>query len=431
MERIYQTLKGNAARVRLKYQEQELFFLVPLVLFVVIKNLLYLAWQIFVGRGIPQSPDGRWYLNYAAAFLDNLRDGLDVNDILYFGYNALLSVLLAVFQDPVAVLVIQGVTAGLSVILVYKIAAILFNRRTAVIASIFYACIFEFTRWSLFILSDSFFVSLLLLCVYFLLMAMEHDRRQYRRWFSIAALYLAVFRPTGLVVIVFVAIYLLLQMEKDRLQIYFMRYRTWLLAAGLLLTAAVGLLYWGNKLNLFIQSFQFEVQKVLYNVYAKGWVYDKSTPFDHAYRPRYELTVGDSAILSFICNNWENIGILYAKRAIAFLGTWVWSAKTDSVLGILGVAANLIPAVLFLIGTVAAIRNRLFLRASILWMLVVAVYLFCMVLFIDAMYRYRFPALPFIAIIAAYGAEQILHKAMAGEKISTRMRSIVWEKERC
>jgi len=285
-----------------------------------------------------------------------------------------------------------------------------------VIASIFYACIYEFTRWSLYILSDSFFVSLLLLCVYFLLRALHTAEERYRRLFFAAALYLVIFRPTGIVIMAFIAVYVLLQLDRKTLLMFFTKHRRWIGAVTMLVLAALAYLYINNKMALFLHSMQVEVQKVLYDIYAKGWVYDKSTPFDHVYRPDYAMTVQDSAILSFIFNNWENIVILCAKRAVAFLGTWVWDANFTSVLGMLSAIVNLVPAFLFLTGTVLAIKNGLFKRASIVWMPVVAVYLFCVVLFIDAMYRYQFPALPFIAIVAAYGMERIWEKAKTGVK---------------
>jgi len=416
VDQLVQMVMTRADQFRLRCQEQELTFLVPLTLLIIAKNMLYLCWLLFSGRGLPQSDDGKWYINYAGAFLENLRDGLDVNDILYFGYNVLLSALMAIFQDPVAVVVLQGIAAGLGVILVYKIAAMLFNLRTAVIASIFYACIYEFTRWSLYILSDSFFVSLLLLCVYFLLMALHTPEKRYRRLFFATALYLVIFRPTGIVIMAFIAVYVLLQLDRKRLLMFFTKHRQWFSSMTIMVLAALIYLYINNTMALFLHSMQVEVQKVLYDIYAKGWVYDKSTSFDHIYRPDYAMTVQDSAILSFILNNWQNIVILCSKRAVAFLGTWVWDANFTSVLGILSAAVNLVPAFLFLTGTVLAIKNGLFKRASIVWMPVVAVYFFCVVLFIDAMYRYQFPALPFIAIVAAYGTERILEKAKTGTK---------------
>lgn len=411
VDQLVQIVMNRTDQLRLRCREQELIFLVPLTLLIIIKNMLYLCWLLFFGRGLPQSDDGQWYIDYAGTFLANLRDGLDINDVLYFGYNALLSILMAIFRDPVAVVVLQGITAGLGVILVYKIAVMLFNRRTAVIASIFYACIFEFTRWSLYILSDSFFVSLLLLCIYFLLMAMDTREGRYRYLFLLLSFYLAIFRPTGIVILAFMAVSVLLQLNRKTLLEFISRYYRWLAMLLVLLVSVVVYLYINNKMTLFFHSVQFEMEKILLDVYGKGWVYDKSTPFDHDYWPDYAITVKDSVILSFILNNWENISILCAKRAVAFLGTWVWAADFKSVLGILGALFNLVPAGLFFIGVASAIKNGLFKRASVIWMPIIAVYLFCVVIFIDAMYRYQYPALPFIAIIAAYGTERLLNKA--------------------
>ena len=54
-------------------------------------------------------------------------------------------------------------------------------------------------------------------------------------------------------------------------------------------------------------------------------------------------------------------------------------------------------------------REGTFGRAAVLWGIVLAVFAFCILLFIDAMYRYRFPAMPFIGIIAAYGLDRMIN----------------------
>jgi hypothetical protein len=43
---------------------------------------------------------------------------------------------------------------------------------------------------------------------------------------------------------------------------------------------------------------------------------------------------------------------------------------------------------------------------------VLAVYIFCIVLFIDGLYRYRAPGIPFIAIAVAYGADRVIDGAI-------------------
>jgi len=382
--------------------------MIPLVLLTLAKTMGYFFWRLFSGQGIYQSDDSKWYLEYANGLIANFTVGLHMNDILYLGYNMLLTLLLAVFKDPIVVVFLQGVAGSLSVIFVYKIACMLFNRATAIIASVFYCFMCDISLWAMYILSDSFFVSLLLLCVYLLLMAWESNDQKYTILFIITSLYMLVFRPTGIAMMIVMLIYVTIRLERKK-KVYFLK-KYWLFIGGFLATAIAGCiyLYTNHKLDPLIQSLQFNAKCVLYNVYAKGWIYDKSTAYDYLFSPDYSITVNNSLILSFIINNWEHIFTIYLRRAAAFLGTWVWETNLYTIFGILSFAGNLFPTVLFATGTIAAIVNRQFRKASILWLLILAVFAFCIVLFIDAMYRYRFPAMPFIAIVTAYGVERII-----------------------
>lgn len=382
--------------------------MIPLVLLTLVKTLGYFFWRLFSNQGIYQSDDSKWYLDYASQLMTNFTVGLQMNDILYLGYNMMLTLLLYLFKDPMIVVFIQGVTTSLSVILVYKIASMLFNKSTAVIASLFYCFMWDFTLWSMYILSDSFFVSLLLLCVYFLLMALESNQKKYKIYFIVTSLYMLVFRPTGIVMMVMMLIYVVISLDRKKV-VNFAKQKRFLIG-GFLTAIALGCVYvyMNHKLDPLIESLQSNIKSILYNIYAKGWIYDKSTPYDYSFTPNYSINVRDSITLSFIINNWEHIFMIYLRRAFAFLGTWVWETNLKSVSGIVSFAANLIPFALFTTGTVAAIVNREFRRTSILWLLILAAFAFCILLFIDAMYRYRFPAMPFIAIIAAYGMERII-----------------------
>ena len=389
-----------------KYKNRD--FIIPLVLLTLAKTLGYFFWRLSSGQGINQSEDSKWYLDYANQLMVNFTVGLQMNDILYLGYNMLLTLLLFLFKDPIVVVFIQGIAVSLSVILVYKIACMLFNRATAIIASVFYCFMWDFTLWSMYILSDSFFVSLLLLCVYLLLMALECNKNKYKILFIGTSLYMLVFRPTGIVTMFVMLIYVIIRIDRKRVEYFAKRHK--LFIGGFLTTVALGCvyIYTEHKLDPLIQSLQLSVKGILYNVYAKGWIYDKSTAYDYFFSPDYSINVNNSLIISFIINNWEHIFMIYLRRASAFLGTWVWETNLQSILGIMSFAVNLIPLALFVTGTIAAIVNRKFRKASILWLLIIAVFAFCILLFIDAMYRYRFPAMPFIAIVAAYGVERII-----------------------
>ncbi len=391
-----------------KYKDRDVVWIVPLVVAATARILDYIFWRFRSGRGIPKCDDTTWYLNYANNLLANLQNGLDIDDTLYFGYNILLSFLLAVFRDPATVVLLQGLVAGLSVVLVYKIARLLFTKTTAIIASIFYIGAWDVTMWASYLLSDSFFLSLLLLTVYSMLLALETGRRSHRLLFLAAAGYLFIFRPTGIPIVAVLIPYIIYRLPRPAVTAFLARYRLPLCGAAAAFVAGGAYLYWSGALDPFFASFRYNVLKVLYTVYAKGFIYDYAHPRDLKFFPDFTVDVGNSPVLSFIVNNWDYVSTLYLKRAVAFLGHWVWKADLGTLSGAYIFIANIWPAALFAVGTVAAVADRRFAKAAPLWLITLAVFTFCTLLFMDWMYRYRLPAIPFIAIVAAYGAERLV-----------------------
>ncbi len=408
--------KGLIRGLYHKCKDGDAVWLVPLVIVATARILDYFFWLLRSGAGIPKCDDTTWYLNYANNLLANLQNGLDIDDTLYFGYNILLSLLLAIFRDPVAVVLIQGVVAGLSVILVYKIARMLFTKTTAIIASIFYIGAWDVTLWSTYLLSDSFFLSLLLLTVYSMLMALETGRRGYRILFLVSASYLFIFRPTGIPIVAVLTLYIFYRLPRPAVAAFLARHRTALCAAGAVAVTGGGYLYFSGALDPFFDSLQINIIKVIYKNYAKGLIYDYTSPYDHPFRADYTVDIGNSFLLSFMVHNWDNVAVLYMKRAVAFLGHWVWKTDFGSLIGVYIFLENFWPAALFAAGTIAAVTDRRFAKAAPLWLITFAVFAFCLFLFIDWMYRYRLPAIPFIAIVAAYGAERLAYGVVAVAK---------------
>jgi 4-amino-4-deoxy-L-arabinose transferase-like glycosyltransferase len=395
-----------------RYKDRDVVWLVPLAAAATARILDYIFWLLRSGRGIPKCDDTTWYLNYTGNLLANLRNGLDIDDTLYFGYNILLSFLLAVFRDPAAVVVIQGVVAGISVILVYKIARMLFTKTTAIIASVFYIGAWDITMWASYLLSDSFFLSLLLLTVYSMLVALETGRRSHRLLFAAAAGYLFIFRPTGIPIVAVLIPYIIYRLPRPATAAFLARHRPVLGGLAAALAAGGVYLYLSGALDPFITSLQFNANKVLYTVYANGRVYDYPHPGDLRFIPDYTVDIANSVVLSFIVNNWEYVSILYFKRAVAFLGHWVWKTDLGTLSGVCIFIANFWPAALFAAGTIAAVADRRFAKAAPLWLITFAVFAFCTFLFMDWMYRYRLPAIPFIAMVAAYGADRLVRLAI-------------------
>lgn len=411
MYQLYQQCKALLAKQYHTYKNRDFIFIIPLVLIAFDEIVDHYFWLLSSG-GLPQSADSQWYIDYARNIGTNLRDGLDINDVLYFGYNLLLAALLGICKSETAVVFVQAVTASVSVILVYKIAQLLFNRTTAVIASVFYCKTYDITLWSMYILSDSFFVSLELLCVYLVIRALDTGKKSYKILFALTALYMLVFRPTGILTMAFIVLYILIRLQRKPVIELIKKHKMVIGGMAALAGAIIVYFYASHQLDLLIQSLQFNAKKVLYNIYAKGWIYDTPTPYDYFFRPNYQINVFNSLVLSFIINNWDHVLVIYGKRAVAFMGRWVWAVDLRTAAGIIAFADKLIPVGLFLAGTIAAIRNRIFKRASIVWLVIFATFAFCILIFIDWMYRYRLPSVPFIAMVAAYGAERILYGAV-------------------
>lgn len=395
-----------------QYKDRELLYILPLVFLSLAVNLGYFFKVMISPEGFPTSDDSEWYLNYAYSMLEDFQISLHMNDILYMGYNMLLTLLLAVFKDPAAVLFLQATTTGLSVMLVYAIAGRLFNRTTAVIASVFYSFSSGIIRWTTYVITDSFFISLLLLCVYLVLRCFESDKKRYKVLLAASALLMVMFRPAGILTLAFLMLYILIRLGKTTVFGFLKTYR-YVLGGGVIAVIGIGVyLLASGKLDPLLASMQENIKMVLYNIYATGWIYDKSTPYDHTYTPNYEINIMNSLIVSFLINNWDHILILYGKRMISFLGWWVWRADFGSLWGVVSFVRHAFPTLLFFIGSGAAIAAGRFRKASVLWLVILAVFVFCVIFFIDVMYRYKAPALPFIAIISAYGAERLFSAAL-------------------
>ncbi len=403
-------------------------YLIPLVALSLYIRLRFYFWLMESRFPLAQSPDTQWYLDYAHALLRDFKISLHMNDILYMGYNLLLTLLLAILKETDYILFVQALVASICVILVYKITRMLFNRTTAFIASMFYSLSYSITLWSMYILSDSFFVSLLLLNVFLLLKAWESPKKRYKVLFGLTSLYMLIFRPSGIITFAFIAIYIFIRMDKKKLKQWIVRYR---IALGSTLAAciAAGLfLLLSGKLTPFFDSLQMNAKMVLYNVYAKGWIYDHPFKHDVPFKPDYRINILNSLILSFIINNWDHILVLYGKRVLAFIGQWIWATNVTILPGFIKFCWKMVPTGLVLLGTIAAFWTKKFVKASIVWLIILAVFLFCIIFFIDGLYRYKAPAMPFLAIAAAYGAERVIFVVIYSAKKLTG--KLLWKKER-
>lgn len=394
---------------------RDIVILPLLVLIALLFNLRYHLSVKHSAGGFPVSDDSKWYLDYAYALLDHFSIGLHMNDLMYLGYNLLLTLLLAVLRSTEAILLLQAVVAGLAVILVFKIADRLFNRTTAVIASLLYAASHGIHRWTVYILSDSLYITLLLLCVYVLILCFESKSRAPKIVFAALAAYMLVFRPAGIITLAFVLLYIPIRLG---------RWRIWpakdasrrnkniallcLGAAGAGVIAAIAAVASG-KLDPFLLSLEENAMLVLNNIYATGWIYDVSTAHDYPFRPDFTVNAWGGPMLSFFVNNADQIIGLYGRRALSFLGWWVWRTDFGNLGSVVRFLIQLGSVALFAIGTIAAVASGKFRQGAVVWLVILSVFAFCVIFFMDVMYRYKAPSLPFLVMVTAFGAERLLY----------------------
>lgn len=354
--------------------------------------------------GFPLTADGIWYLERAQALLNHFSLSLHVDDILYMGYNLLLTLLLGILKNTESILLVQVICTAGGVILVYRIAFRIFDRLTAVFAGIAYASSLDLHTWTVFILSDSFFTSLLLLNIFTLTEYFWGGIKIYK-WPALATtIWVMLFRPTGFVAAVLIAATLILLFERATIRNLIKAHGqklALLLAAGVSVLAL--LFYWG-KLDAFYVSLHYNFKLLFYNVYAKGWIYDIHTKFDHIWFPNYTI-IDDNELWSFVYFNWRDILVMMHKKALVFMGYWVVYSDPQYRLSMFIFS---IPTILFLLGLANCVFERKVARASLLFCCIGGVFLFCVLFFMDSMYRYRAPVMPYIYIIAAYGGKSLL-----------------------
>ncbi|MDF2721704.1 MAG: Dolichyl-phosphate-mannose-protein mannosyltransferase [Paenibacillus sp.] len=400
-------------RISLTGSRRELVYVIPLMLLSLLTSLSYFVIVLMSDAGFPTSDDSQWYLDYAHAMLADFHIGLGMNDIMYLGYNMLLTLLLAVFKSPTAVLFIQALATGFCVLFVYLISLRLFSRTTAVIASLIYCLSPDIHRWTVYILTDSLYMCLLLLCVYVLLVCLDKNERKAWIGFAVLAAYLVLFRPAGVITLAFLLLYIPIRLGWSKIASFLRTYR-WLIGS-LLALAVVGCiaLLALHKLDPLLDSMEDNLLLVLYNIYAAGSIYDIPTPYDYTFEPDYTVDMRGGAIISFFVHNGEHILALYGRRAVSFLGWWVWKTDLHNAVSLAKLAVHAATVLAFLIGTAAIFMNKLFRRTSAALLIVLSVFVFCVVFFIDSMYRYKAPSLPFIAMIGAYGAEVAIRRGLA------------------
>lgn len=351
--------------------------------------------------GLPEAYDTKSYFDSVFWLVHHFSVRMHFNDILYLGYILVLTFLWVVLRSTAAIVVVQVLVGAASVVLVYEIGEILFNKRVAILSGIFYAISYPVIYWTIYILSDSFFVTLLLLSTYLLLRYLKEKRRLflYGFWFSI--LYMAFFRPTGILSALFIVLYWLMYHDFDKVKRFLSGKKAYLIGAVVMIGVVIAVVVKGGIFTPLYNSIHYFSRWILLNIYANGQIFDQKNYYDYKYAPVLNREYFDSDVASFLINNWYHILGLYGKRIWMFWKFEIYPYPLyllyRNMLYIFGI-----------FGLIGFARQRVFKKASILIFVILSVKLFCILIFMDSAVRYRMPLYVFLGIISAYGVDYLL-----------------------
>ncbi len=185
---------------------------VPLAVYVgvvsALVNLMLLALS-----GVRHGGDTARYLDGAA----NLLAGRPLQDkqASYLGYVSLVAFSESVGHDARLVVLFQLVVASLAAVALYDLGRQLSSRLAGVAAAACFIANVDIARWHVFVLTDSFYISLVILCTWLVHRAAERSRW----WYPAAVVMLfcsAFIRPNGWVLLPIAAIYWMVRARLSR-----------------------------------------------------------------------------------------------------------------------------------------------------------------------------------------------------------------------
>jgi len=365
---------------------------------------------MFSEGGFPKPPDTIWYLEHANKLLEDQKIQLDINGVFYIGYYGLLAILLLIFKKVEIIILLQVIVNALNVVIVYNICMLLFNRRTAIISALLYAFAWPTVFWSVFILTDSLFISFVLLSVYYILKWNLTRKIKYFAYFALCSLYMIFLRPAGSVTLTFILLYIIINLDFKKVRNFVIEKKYFVLASAAILITIFALVLKSGVLSPIFSSMYWNMTTVLHTIYKDGQIYDVKTAYDYKYNAILDNNYFNNHIISFFINNWQNIIVLYAKRALAFWGVWVMNFNIRDPLLTMMYIVRLLPLMLIIIGVLGMIRSGAFRKSSVILFVVLSVQFFCIFFFIDASYRYKVPSIAFLGIITAYGINVLIDK---------------------
>lgn len=385
----------------IKAHDKNLRDLICLVILALLPRIVYLSYKIHVHGGLPQAYDTKMFLDQAYAFINEGIVDKDFNGIFYVSFYSIVGLLLKVFRSTYIIVYIQMFVNALTVMLVYKLGKEILNRRAAIISGIIYSFLYPLIHWSIFITTDSFFITLMLLQSYLAVLCVKYKKRVNWLELIIVSVYMIFFRPTGIITLVFTAFYLLINAD---IKGFVRRHKKIVLAFSALFAVLLAV-----TVKILINypltgSLERNLYWLLTEIYSNGQMYDIKTPYDLKFNAKTPPGTDMVFALTYFKYNFINIMHLYLRRILAFTGVWIWKLNTMSSLRIFMYFLFYGLAYVFLVvGIVDMFRQRLMRKGSIVLCMIFSILIFTTIFFMDSAYRYRMPALVFVAFLIAQG----------------------------
>jgi len=399
------SVKKYLSFIYIKIKENPLFLLLTIALIV---RFQY-AFNIFFTQGsFPKTNDSYWYIDHANELIQRFSIELGFNGIFYISYYSVVALFQFIFRNDSAVILFQVLLNAITVIPLFKTAEALLNKRTAIITSLIYIFMRELKYWSVFLLTDSIFISNIVFLIYSYTF-FELTKKKKFLYLSIAnAVYMILLRPAGTITVCFLIIFIIVKYIKPILKYVIQRKKTFILILVGIIPYISLAVYFVLKSELGL-SFFWNLKWLIFKNYGAGQIFDIPTIFDHKYKPVINHKYFDNFVISFFINNFYHIAVIYAKRFIFLWGEmWIWSYHLNTFSHTIDYIRRCIPLVLSIWGMLRVIFRKKSDISLVLFVPIISTVIFCVIFFLDSGWRYRLPSLPFIAIFMAYGIEYLL-----------------------
>lgn len=337
--------------------------------------------------GVAVSPDARYYIRCANSIMEQ---GISyyINSIshaYYWLYPSIVAVLLFVFKNSInAIIIFQILLQSFAAVIIYKICRTVFqNHIPGIIAGIIYAVLWELYRWDVYTLTESTNSFLVVLLVYLIVQYKfrPENNNKYIVPIGLVILALMLIKPATLPIIVSAFIVFFSDIK--------FRYKYHI--AGIIVVIFAGvvafLLMNGSNDRLSVAGYFSYFD----GLFRKGIIVTGM--------PEYNFVPFKSSgniLLSIL-----NMLIITVYKIYAYW--WIIIGRHSLVHKLLNLVMFVPLYVFSVVGVVYSVKRGLWKRISLFIIVIASYNAFHALTEVDFDWRYRYPVIPMLIVLAAYG----------------------------